>query len=797
MSLISTTIPNLVNGVSQQPAALRLASQCQEQINGHSSVVEGLRKRPGTYFIAKLPDVDENSMLHTINRDLQERYVVVFSNGGVKVFDLEGNEQVVNYPDGTDYLASTNPQENFKALTVADYTFVLNKTVTVKRDTVKSPERPYEALVWVKQGAYGAKYEVTLDGYTASYEVPDGGEPSHSKNVATDFIAEQLRSALASNKGSTFQIERYGSTIYITQNNSAHFNVTHRDSLADQGMSTVAKITQRFSDLPNRAVDGFEVEITGDQSSSFDNYYVKYDTTDSAENSGVWKETIKGGEEIRLDAATMPHALVRLADGTFEFRKLNWRDRKVGDLDSNLFPTFVGRGINDIFFHRNRLGFVSGENLIFSRTGEYFDFFIGTATAILDDDPIDVGVSHTRVSILEHAVPFNETLLLFSGQTQFQLGAAEILTPETISVNQTTEYECSLKATPVGAGRYVYFAVNRGTYSGIREYYIDANTEAEDAEEVTGHVPKYIPGEISHLSATSNETMLAALTNKAPNEIFIYKFHWAGNEKLQSSWSRWSFDKECKVLSTSFIESRLFILTRRPDGVYLEYLNLEPGSTEEGWNIHVHLDSKLDETQVEVLFDEGDPDLLDDNKTVITLPYKAGVSEELSAVVAPGGARKAGKLLSFERDDAGASTVLTFDGDLRGQPLFIGKNYTFRYRMSTLTIKEEAAGGGQMTNDSGRIQMRNAAFSYNETGFFEVLVQPQGRGVFRYVFSGRVVGSLNNQIGEVSIEEGKFKFPVNSKNDRVNIEIHNTTFLPCFFLNAEWEAFYKTRSRRI
>ena len=147
-----------------------------------------------------------------------------------------------------------------------------------------------------------------------------------------------------------------------------------------------------------------------------------------------------------------PHVLIRNSDGTFTFKKADWAERQSGDLDSNPLPSFVDRTLNDLFFHRNRLGFVSDENVIFSKASQYFDFFSSTATALLDDDPIDVGVSHTKVSILRHAIPFNETLLLFSDKTQFQLGVADILTPETISINQTTEYECSLDAKPVGAG---------------------------------------------------------------------------------------------------------------------------------------------------------------------------------------------------------------------------------------------------------------------------------------------------------------------------------------------------------
>ncbi|MCQ1856389.1 hypothetical protein, partial [Neorhizobium galegae] len=56
MTLISSTIPNLINGVSQQPYSLRLSSQAEAQLNGYSSVVEGLKKRPPARFIAKISD---------------------------------------------------------------------------------------------------------------------------------------------------------------------------------------------------------------------------------------------------------------------------------------------------------------------------------------------------------------------------------------------------------------------------------------------------------------------------------------------------------------------------------------------------------------------------------------------------------------------------------------------------------------------------------------------------------------------------------------------------------------------
>ena len=140
MPLVSRTIPNLVQGVSQQPEVLRLPSQAGEQVNGFSSVVEGLKKRPNTKYIAKISSSSlSNAFIHTINRDLNERYVVVVTNGSVAVYDIDGvSKTVVNQTNATNYLTSTNPREDFRAVTVADFTFILNKTKTTAMKTTTS-----------------------------------------------------------------------------------------------------------------------------------------------------------------------------------------------------------------------------------------------------------------------------------------------------------------------------------------------------------------------------------------------------------------------------------------------------------------------------------------------------------------------------------------------------------------------------------------------------------------------------------------------------------------------------------
>lgn len=797
MGIISSTIPNMVNGVSQQPPAIRMVSQAEKQVNGYSTVVEGLRKRPGTRHVVRLPGiVTENSFLHTINRDTKERYLVVLSSGSIQVFDLDGNQKVVNTPNGVGYLAGAT-KDDFRCVTVADYTFILNTNTVATEDTLLSPnDTPNEALVWVKQGAYGATYTVTVDGTSASYTVPDGSDKSHTAWVRTSHIAEQLATSLWNSISASHAITQHNSQIYIKRRDNAPFTVQSKDSLGENGTETFYKTVQRFSSLPARAVNNLKVEITGDQASSFDNYYVKFETGDSsASGPGVWKETVKGGEVVRINRSTMPHALTREADGTFTFKQVEWEDRKCGDLESNPMPSFVNRKINDIFFHRNRLGFVSDENVVFSRSGDFFNFFRGTSTAVLDDDPIDVGVSHSKVSILRHAVPFAETLLLFSDQTQFRLGKTDVLTPSTVSIDQTTEYECSLKAKPVGCGRYVYFTVNRGAYTGLKEYYIDATTEVLDATEVTSHVPRYVPGNVFKLVASTTEDCLVALSNDDRSKVFIYKFYWIDNEKAQASWSHWEFAPGVEILSADFIESSLYFIVKRSDGVHIEYLDLESGKTETGWNVAVHLDKTITEAQTTNIAYNVVTD-----KTSFRLPftYSAEEQELLQVVVAPGGTRPAGVVANgITFSSYSGFTVVSLPGDWSAQPIYIGLKYTFEYEYSELAIREQAGNGGENVVSEGRLQLRRMSVLYSKTGYFKAEVLAIGKQPYTYTFTGRVLGSSNNVLGEVPIEAGKFKFPLMGHNTKLTIKLINDSYLPSHFLSSEWEGFYVLRSKRL
>ena len=803
MALISSSIPNFVNGVSQQPYTLRLISQGEVQENGLSTVSQGLKKRPPTKHLKKIQNTPlGNCFIHTINRDVTERYVAVLTNGDLKVYDIAGVEKTVAFPNGKGYLSATTPSEMFSAVTVADYTFFVNKSVAVAQGTTTTATRPYEALVNVKAGNFGKTYEIFIDGVLkASYMTPNGSSAAHSEDISTDRIAEQLVGGGALTNGlldngitvaNGWTVSVAGAVIYISRT-ASDFRIRTEDGFNSAGMIAVKSRLQKFSDLPNNpSVNGFIVEITGTGSGDtanapFDSYYVKFETVNGTEGVGVWRECPAPGIVSDLSAATMPHILVREAGGTFTFKRATYKAKLVGDNTSNPFPSFVGKTVSDVFFYRNRLGLLADEAVIFSEAGEYFNFMRTTVTQLLDSDPIDVNASHTKVSILKHAVPFNKQLLLFSEQSQFIIDQNELLTPKTVGIKVATEFPCNVIAKPVGIGKNIYFAVDKGNNSSFREYFTDLNAQANDAIDITAHIPQYIPSGIYKIAVAVNEDIMVALSTADPTSLYVYKYFFNSNEKIQSSWSKWSFGTDSTILNVDFIGSDMYMVINRTDGVYLEKATVALGDVGPSEPYSVHLDRKVQLVSGNVDYSGG--------FTVISqtaLGY-APSTGSYQIVVKSHPTLKPGEIMDVIWDGTNAKVA----GNVTGGTYTFGRKYTFKYQLSTVTVRTPTGNGGQKTDTEGRLQLRKIAFNYDDAGYFKVKVTPLGRDTYNYVFSGKVVGQASSTIGSYSISEGRFIVPIISRNIGTNITLENDSPLPSSFLSADWEGFYTKRSQAV
>lgn len=910
MGLINQDIKNLVSGVSQQPPILRHPEQLEEQLNGYSSEAGGLQKRPPSILVSNLGRKINDSakpLVHFIDRDVNEKYIVLFTGSDIEIYDMQGNRKTVNFASGTKpYIYTQLPRYNLKPITIADYTFICNTLQKTKMaDTIDNNSWDTQGLlVNIKSGQYGRTYRIDVNGTTiASHETPDGSDKSHTKLITTDYIAQQLATKAKDNgfavttgsswlylkktafktvtgetvylqpttspvqqedrfKGLAFTghfhtwsafptvITRNGYTItvkfpteenlransnesfdsdyaayekmvseitrcqndkwevtnevitqqanglklYSTMNvytltwtvstsipsNSKAYSLidsaTVYDGYNNQAAFGILKFVQKFSNLPVNAPDGFTVKITGEEGSSTDDYYVSYVAEDQ-----VWRECARPSMKNHIDNTTMPHVLVREADGTFTFKCADWSVRDVGDEDSNPEPSFIGGTINDVFYHRNRLGFLSGENIILTRSADFFNFWMTSATKVQDTDPIDLAVSDNTISTLYNAVTFDTDLILFSQEAQFMLSADGVLTPTSANLSPAvTHYEASLKAKPVNAGRNVYFVAERAKYTTVREFFTAAdNTDAKDVQDITSHVPNYIPNGVYKIIPSTVENVMLYLTEGDETSIYVYKYLFIDSQRVQAAWSKW--DMQGVVYGGQFIDNYLYLIVERNGYYCLEKISFTINTTDfDSEAYRILLDCKHSYQIPADCYDS-----LNDETTVSVSDIFGDIYEQdrQYSAVAPDGTytkAKEGKLV--------------FIGDYSNQVLTVGINYNFKIVMSTIMVKQSDNGSTQALIE-GRLQLRQMWFNYADSGYFKVTVDIKDKQPYVYEYTSRLLGTRFNILGAMPFTTGSFKFPIQAKNENVNIRLETDTPLPVSLVGAGWIGNYQRRTR--
>ena len=618
MGVVSQSIPNFLNGMSQQTPSQRGINQGKDQINCQNNIVDGLSKRPALEYVATLDASNvfpNTTKIWNIQRDESNRYICAFYDNGVKVYDLAGNEKTVSYPDGNTYLNTTNPKADFRMVNIADYTFVVNKSIIPTADTTLSAAKVEEFHVYCKSTNYGREYKVALKHEDWAYEVevifqvPTGNSAAtDSKYRDTNKIVDILMYGTASSHydasangigfktvrtdtGATlsttsglanfsdittyFTVEQFDSVIYGTIINQAKtYTLSTSDGSGNTAMYGIRDTIQDFTKLPYYGKVGTIIKVTGDEGDTLSDYYVKFDGT------GVWTETLAPATSLGLTDTTMPHALINNNDGTFTFQKLDWVDRSCGDsTDTNTDPSFVGKKIQNLTFYKNRLGILSGENLILAENASYFNFFATTVTQVLDTDPIDIAASGTQVNTLKNSVGFNETLLLFSDTAQYKLDhAGDTISPTTAILNEVSSFEHDDNVRPVAAGKFAYFAQARTSNTAIREYFSDDNTLTNDGLDISVAVQSLMPTNAYQIISNTVEDCLAILCSDtvdsqvAPysassdvtatnaDTMYIYKYFFDGGEKVQTAWSKWEFTG-VKILGGFSIESNIYLFT--------------------------------------------------------------------------------------------------------------------------------------------------------------------------------------------------------------------------------------------
>ncbi len=763
MSLVNDTISNFVGGVSQQPDKIMYPNQAKSLENYLLSISDGLQKRPPAELVKKLMNpLTIHPKTHTIIKE-NETYTVLFTGSGIKVFDFDGNEKEVNIETGSlPYITSLDPLKELDASTIGDYTFVVNKTKVVKLSTDLSPNtHSNTALIFVRQGDYTTDYKITINGEVkATYTTTDRPESTKTNEIAT-----QLRNQLRDNLGDGWVTSIKNSCISVKKSNNTAFTILATDSNADYNLYAFYKEANSLQTLPVVAPNGFILKIVGEQVAVEDDYYVKFETTDgSSFGSGTWVECSAPNIKYKLDASTMPHGLVRNANGTFTFKQLDWTPRGAGDEKSAPSPSFIGNTIQEVFTHKGRLAFISADKSSYSDTQDIFSFFKKTTQTELDTDPIDV-TSNSKMVDLKHSLAFNEELLLFSPTTEFTLRGGDIFSNGTVAIDLAMNYQCSSNCKPVNAGNTAFFLFENGEYSKMMEVYV-TSTYNLDAREVTEQCPSYLPKNIYKIASSTANNIACLLSTEHRDTIYCYNYYYNSEQKAQSAWSKCVFDN-AQILNADFHDNWLYLVVQYSDGVYFLKMNFSPKNKESDLDYLFFLDRKVYLDSDNLIYD----DLT--NTTAFTLPY--ALDNELTVL------EERGFPLDYIIDD----NMVIVEGEYN--KLIVGNTYDSNWKLSKIFVRQQSSNGGLKVKE-GILMLRDINLTYANSGYFKVKVTPKYSTAITSIFefTGKITGLVSATLEQIPVSDGTFLIPIASKNDEIDIEVINDSYLPSDFLSLEW-----------
>lgn len=779
MPLVSSPLPNLVGGVSQQPSALRLPTSCRDMINAWPSVVSGNQKRPATQHVSSVGlTLSGGVASYLIERDPTYRYMVLVTNGDLKVINLNnGALQTVNFPDGKSYLTATSPVDSFRFVTIGDYSFVVNRNVKALESYIGETGRFNPATrgyVYVTTSQYNSYYSVYINNSLMAQYLSPSGASGSAACPDTATIAGYLETDL---NGHGYTTTRVGSLIAIT-NLSATDKVICQAGTGDKSARGFKDRVASFSDLPYQAPEGTIIRIAADPKENTDDYFVVY-------KDGAWVETYGWQQQYGPTASTMPHVLVRNSDGTWTFKNHVWDNRVVGDTTTCQSPSFVNAYINDIFTYSNRLGFLADENIILSETDNYENFYRTTVAQILDSDRIDIAVLNNNVQVLTNAVPYNRDLLICSETSQYRLTYQNYLGPKNVQVKFTTAFNMSKRIRPVSMGNSIYFVDDRAdyTYMKVWEYFPKDLAISDDADDITAQVPEYIPYDCSFFLGSNRAKAAVLSTASDPTTLYFYKFFWSGDKKVQTAWHKWTFNDVVKIHSGAFSGTYLYLLIERSDGLNLERIRFDEDVFDTNTNYEILLDRRS--TNVTKTYSSVT------KKTTITLPWSTTSTVEVIGSD-PVGTTDGVSGIRYDVTKVDNTTV-TVDGDVTSQVITVGLPYTWLYEFSTFYFKQEK-GGGQVVILDGRLQLRYVTVEYHNTAFFQTHVKLPGRDEFVATYNGRVAGDFLNTLGTQAFSSGKYRIAVMGKNEEVRVWLTNDSPFPHAFGSAEWQGIISPKS---
>jgi len=694
--------------------------------------------------------------------------------------------------------------DDIEFLTLEQAVFVLNKKKVPAMTASTVTALTHQAFVVINVVAYNAKYTVTLGGtdcpHTTGTTVSAGVQDSGT-------IVDGIASAIASNT-SGYTVTKVGPGIHIS--NSSAFTITVGGGSQDDAIYAFQDQVSDVTRLPIQCKDGYKLKISNSAEFEADDMWVEFETTNNANRGpGTWVETNGPGIKYEIDPLTMPHKLQQQADGSFVFGPLTWSDRDVGDAVTNPLPSFIssdgtdsgtGIAIRNMFFYRNRFGFLAGEYMVMSKAKDFYNFFNGSATIAAANDPIDISASSTKPIFLNYVKNTAAGLVLFSNNEQFLMSTdSDVLSPTSAKINAISSYESDADIPAINLGTSIAFVSKTPLWTKLYELFEISTTTPPYMFDQTKIVPELVPATVDSVVESAGNGIVS-IGQTGSSTIYQYRFYQLGEKRAASTWYKW--DLTGTLLDQFFDVSTFYAIVANGSDVYVESIELSQASdtgfltlpTGEKTDVCMDLyytnpyrtyDSNADTTRVFLPWQHISTKKL----AVLALGGYIGATDVggIGSILYPtvAGSFVAGNLNSV----SGGGQYVDIDGDYRGQNIIIGYIYDMTLDIPRLYPTQKEGEEGIKSDYTSNVIIHRVKISTGLSGPITYNVNLTGIPNRSQTIS--VNKPHQYQLGNVNMTaDAIHDVPIYQRNENVSLSILGDTPLPVSLLGMNWEGRY-------
>ena len=599
MAAVTQRVSNYLSGVSKQADSKKLPGQVKECINGLPDVTLGMTKRPGFKFISKLKTTGgtdfsgtqlDNAKWFYINRDTSTRYIgcitpkVDSTNGSLYVWNADTGAACTITNGATHSYLTGTANTNYDVTTVQDTTIICNDAVTV---TTQAAATDFVAqsrgtvllslLGALEASIQSTDFEIKLGGTAILAEKSSVQTCTYTSGASDDYdaVLDGLKAAIVAKSITGLTVEKYGTSLqidYVVSSTRTPFTLEAKGGADNERITVFQDWASNESWLPPNSFHNHVVTIVNSRLYDEDNYYAKFVADNGAAGTGYWKESLGNNQSSGLTATTMPHRLRNTGTNTFVFEAIPWGDRLVGDDLTNMHPSFVGKTIKKAFWHDNRLGFLSEDNVILGRAKEPFEFYAISARTHTAADPIDVNCASTRPTKLHSIKPARQGLILFSKNQQFIIFSDEgPLTPQSTKIRPVSNMEMSDTVDPIDIGTHFNFISKTPNFVRVFAMQPKGLGESPDILDVGRVVNEWITIDVDTLVASIQNEFIA-MSSQTSNEIYFYRTYKQGENLLMESWFKWSLPGT--VQNIALDQDDMYTVTKQGNQYTLANANL-------------------------------------------------------------------------------------------------------------------------------------------------------------------------------------------------------------------------------